>query len=383
LNSPNSIPVSTVSGQRPENEERDAQSTGKTRVMAAIETSKYTKPRRLQRGDTVAVVSSSWGGPHTFPHVFDRGLSVLANEFGLRIKEMATARMSPTDLAKQPQVRAQAINEAFADPSVSAIVASIGGNDSARILRYLDRDLIKANPKIFMGYSDTTSQNVFLHNLGLVAFNGPAVMAGFAQLENFPEASGHALAILFEPTDTYAYQPFPTWTERYHDWNDPESNGRVGELHEHDGWHWLNGSGVHEGRLFGGCVEVLEFLKGTEHWPTQEFWNDRILFLETSEEKPTIKQVRYWLFNYGMQEVFDRAAGLIVGRARDYSPTEKLEFDTMIREVVVEQFGAADLAVVTNVDFGHTDPQWILPLGVRAELDVDQRSFRLLEPAVY
>jgi muramoyltetrapeptide carboxypeptidase LdcA involved in peptidoglycan recycling len=188
--------------------------------------------------------------------------------------------------------------------------------------------------------------------------------------------------MLFEPTDTYTYQPFETWIERYHDWNDPDSNGRVGKQHEHDGWHWLNGSGIHVGRLFGGCVEVLEFLKGSEHWPTHEFWNDRILFLETSEEKPTIEQVRSWLFNYGVQEAFERASGLIVGRARDHSPTEKLEFDTMIREVVVEQFGAVDLAIVTNVDFGHTDPQWILPLGVRAELDIGRQTFRLLEPAV-
>jgi muramoyltetrapeptide carboxypeptidase LdcA involved in peptidoglycan recycling len=351
-------------------------------MMAAIETSEYVKPKRLQRGDTVAIVSSSWGGPHVYPHVFDKGLSVLTNEFGLHAKEMATARMSPTDLARQPKVRAGAINEAFADPYVSAVVASIGGNDSARILRHLDRDLIRANPKVFIGYSDTTTQNVFLHNLGLVSFNGPAILAGFAQLQNFPEATDHVRALLFEPTNTYTYQPFPTWVERYHDWNDLENNGRVGDQHEHDGWHWLNGSGVHAGRLFGGCVEVLEFLKGTEHWPTKEFWNDRILFLETSEDKPTIEQIRYWLFNYGVQEVFERSAGLIVGRARDYSPTEKVDLDHMIREVVVEQFGAADLAIVTNVDFGHTDPQWIMPLGVLAELDFDRETFRLLEPAV-
>jgi muramoyltetrapeptide carboxypeptidase LdcA involved in peptidoglycan recycling len=342
----------------------------------------FVKPARLHRGDTVAVVSSSWGGPHVFPHVFDKGLSILADVFDLRVKEMSTARMSPTDLAANPQARAEAINEAFADAEVSAIFSSIGGNDSARILRFLDRELIRANPKIFMGYSDTTTQNVFLHNLGLVSFNGPAVMAGFAQLQHFPEAINHLRAVLFEPTSSYTYEPFPNWVERYRDWNDTDNDGGVREKRAHDGWHWLNGSGIRTGRLFGGCVEVLEFLKGTEHWPTAAFWNDRILFLETSEEKPSVSQFRDWLFNYGVQGVFERAAGLIVGRARDYNSEEKLELDDMIREVVIDQFGAPDFAIVTNVDFGHTDPQWIMPLGIRAELDSGAQTFRLMESAV-
>ena len=92
--------------------------------------------------------------------------------------------------------------------------------------------------------------------------------------------------------------------------------------------------------------------------------------------------MRYWLFNYGVQGVFDKAAGLVIGRARGYSDAEKAELDAMILETVVGQFGATDLMIVSNMDFGHTDPQWILPLGIRAELDSTAGSFRLLDPAV-
>lgn len=342
----------------------------------------FVKPGRLRHGDTVALVSTSWGGPHIFPHVFEAGVAALTDRFGLQVRELATARMSPADLADDPRARANDLNAAFADPSVAAIISSIGGDDSARILPYLDAEVIRANPKILIGFSDTCTQLVFCHNLGLVTFNGPSVMAGFAQLSSFPHAEAHIRALLFDPTETYRYEPAPQWVDTYADWNDAQNSSSVGDLQRHDGWHWLNGTGVRSGRLFGGCIEVLEFLKGSRHWPDEEFWDDRILFVETSEERPTIEQVRAWLFSYGVQGVFQRASGLIVGRARGYSDADKAALDRAIVETAVGQFDASDLIIVTNMDFGHTDPQWILPLGITAQLDAQQRTFGLLEAAV-
>ncbi|MGD9701018.1 MAG: S66 peptidase family protein [Acidimicrobiia bacterium] len=342
----------------------------------------FVRPRRLQTGDVVAVVSTSWGGPHVFPHVFDAGLSTLTDRFGLRVKELPTARMAPRALAADPKARADDLNAAFADESVVAIIASIGGDDSARILPHLDVDVIRANPMILIGYSDTATQLVFCNSLGLVTFNGPCVMAGMAQMEHFPRAEAHVRAMLFEPAGTFRYEPYPEWVDTYLDWNDPANASAIGAVRPHDGWHWLNGSGICTGRLIGGCIEVLELLKGTRFWPAPDLWRDRILFLETSEDKPTIAQLRYWLFNYGIQGVFGDASALLIGRARGYSDAEKLELDQMIVDTVVGQFGATDLTIVTNMDFGHTDPQWILPLGGLAELDHEQRSFRLLEPVV-
>lgn len=342
----------------------------------------FTRPPRLRAGDTVAVLSMSWGGPAAFPHVFDAGLSTLTERLGLRVREYPTTRLPSGSPLADPLARAADLNAAFADDSIAAIVASIGGDDSALILPHLDAQVIRAHPKILLGYSDTATQLVYCHLLGLVTFNGPSVMAGLAQLPGFPAAEAHLREVLMEPAPTLTFRPYPHWVDEYADWADPANAGRVGELRPHDGWHWLNGSGVRSGRLFGGCVEVLEFLKGSRVWPTETFWNDRILFLETSEDLPTVEQVRYWLFNYGVQGVFERASGLLVGRARGYSEAQKAALDAMIVDTVVGQFGATDLTVVTNMDFGHTDPQWILPLGVLAELDTDAGSFRLLEPAV-
>lgn len=213
-------------------------------------------------------------------------------------------------------------------------------------------------------------------------FNGPAVMAGFAQSSRFPTFEQHVRAILFEPTATYDYIPYPCWVDSYVDWNRADDPTAVGELRPGADWRFLSGHGPVSGPLVGGCVEVLEFLKGSRYWPAEEWWTDRSLFLETSEDEPTVEQVRYWLFNYGVQGVFERLSGLIVGRPRGYTDDQKQALDDAIHSVVVEEFGATHVAIATNLDFGHTDPQWILPLRVVAELHPDARTFRLLEPAV-
>jgi muramoyltetrapeptide carboxypeptidase LdcA involved in peptidoglycan recycling len=340
------------------------------------------KPPRLKRGDTVAVASTSWGGPSVFPHIFDLGLDVLRRVFGLEVLEMPTARLAPLELGANPRRRADDLNAAFADPSIRAIIMSIGGVDSVRILEHLDPSLAVANPKILLGFSDSATQLTFYNQAGLVTFNGPSVMAGFAQLEQFDGAVDCVRALLFEPSPTFDYQPFVDWTDRYQDWGEPSNAGEVGERRPHDGWRWLQGSGRVEGRLFGGCAEVLEMMKGTRFWPAPEFWSDRLLFLETSEDKPSPETVGYWLRNYGVQGIFDRVTGVLIGRARGYSDAEKAELDEVVVRVVAREFGAASLPIVTNLDFGHTDPQWILPLGIRAEIDVDRLTLRLLEPAV-
>ena len=83
-----------------------------------------------------------------------------------------------------------------------------------------------------------------------------------------------------------------------------------------------------------------------------------------------------------MQGAFEAVSGILIGRARGYTDAEKAELDETVRHVVAGEFGKTALPIVSNLDFGHTDPQWILPLGVRAEIDVEARTLRLLEPAV-
>lgn len=346
---------------------------------------KVVIPQRLYSGDTVALLSPSWGGPSCFPNVYALGVKNLREQFGLQVREFATARMEAHELYRNPRRRAEDINAAFADTEVRAIIASIGGDDSVRILPYLDERVIRDNPKILMGYSDTTTLLTYLnHHLGLVTFNGPSVMAGFAQMRHLPYAFGdHIRHLLLEPAENYAYQPYNGWTNEYTDWNTAGYDGETKPLQKNtEGWQWLQGEGVAQGRLFGGCIEVLEFMKSTRFWPAPEFWQGCILFLETSEEKPSVSQVKYMLRNYGMQGVFEQITALLIGRARDYTVEEKQALYKQVVGVIAGEFGRPDLPIVANLDFGHTDPQFILPNGIAAEVDCGRKIFRLLEPAV-
>lgn len=339
------------------------------------------KPQRLKRSDTVAVLSPSAGLPYQFPHVYQHGLKQLQERFGLLVKEMPTAMLAPDALYKDPKQRAEDINRAFADPNVQAIIVSIGGDDSVRILEYLDLDLILSHPKIIMGYSDATTFLTYLNQQGLVTFNGPAIMAGFSQLESLPNRfTEHIRTILMDTFETYTYQAYGVYTERYQDFSDPTNVGKVETLKDEKiGQQWLQGTGKTNGYLFGGCIEVLEFLKGTRYWPAPDFWNDKILFFETSEEVPSVSSVKYFLRNYGTQGILQRVRGILFGRARDYTDEDKTELIEMIRAMLTIEFDCSELPVVANLDFGHTDPQWIMPNGILCEIDCETQTIRLLE----
>jgi muramoyltetrapeptide carboxypeptidase LdcA involved in peptidoglycan recycling len=315
-----------------------------------------------------------------FPHVFDHGLAVLRG-WGLETVEMATTRTSPERLAADPRARADDLNAAFADPSIRAIFASIGGDDSIRLLPYLDGATIGANPKILMGYSDTTTLLAAVRQIGIVTFHGPSVMAGIAQMGALPGSyREHVRSMLFESDESHLYVPEDKFVEGYPDWTDPTLVGLANEPQTDDGWHIVQGGGPVTGELFGGCLEVLDWIRGTPAWPVGEEWAGRLLFVEPSEERPTPTQVQRILRSFGVVGVFDRIVGILVGRARDQSAHEKAALESTVRAVVTEEFGRPDLPIVANVAFGHTDPQWVLPLGVRAELDIEARTLCLVEP---
>lgn len=337
------------------------------------------KPRKLKQGDSIAIVSPSWGGPSIFPHIYENGLKVL-QEWGLKIKEFPTARMDAAFTRANPQVRAKDINDAFVDPEIKAVFASIGGDDSVRILPFLNKKVIVENPKILMGYSDTSTLHVFANLQGLITFYGPSIMAGFSQMESLPENfKSHVREMLFEPKESYAYQPYRKYCDGYPDWTNKENTGKVKPMKSDNGWHWLQGSGKVQGELFGGCIETLEMIKASDFWPPKDFWKGKIFFLETSEGKPSIHYIDHVLRNYGMLGVFDKISGLIFSRARDYSDDEKKKLEDKIVSIVAKEFGKSDLPIVANFEIGHTDPQLVLPLGVKAEIDCSRKKIRLIE----
>ena len=340
-----------------------------------------TKPRALRAGDTVAIVSLSAGLSAAVPHRHEAGVRQLAETFGLRAVDAPNARRDNAFLRANPKARADDLHWALTNDGVAGVVTSIGGDDSIRTVRYLDLDLISANPKVFMGFSDSTVQHLVNRAAGIVSFYGPSLLAGFAEncgIHPFVEASVRQAVCTAEPFDLRAAAE---WTDEMIDWRDPSLADRRRRWWPNPGWAWLQGEQAVEGDLIGGCFESLEMAKGTSIWPADEAWDGAIFALELSEEAPAPNTVGYGLQNYAASGVLARIGALLLSRPENYSLQRTFQLWDTVQRVLAES-GRADLLVVANLDYGHSSPMGVLPLGCRARVDPQTRTIRVLEAAV-
>lgn len=337
------------------------------------------KPRKLNPGDKVATVSPSWGGPSIFPQRYQIGIQQLQKEFNLQVVEMSNTLKDATWLMRNPKARADDLMQAFADSSIKGIFATIGGEDSIRLLPYIDFNVIRNNPKIFMGYSDTTIGHLMCYKAGLVSFYGPSILAEFAENGGIlPYITQSLRQTIFSRAIIGEIKPSTAWTVERLDWGNPENQNIKRKLSPSTGWKFLQGSGIHRGHLIGGCIEVFDWTRGTELFPTQ--WQDAILFLETSEDVPPPEFVKDTLRIYAAMGILSQLAGILFGRPYDHED-KFAAYDRAILQVVREEEGLTDLPIITNMDFGHTSPMFVLPYGLQAEIDCDNQRFSIIENA--
>jgi len=343
------------------------------------------RPKRLKPGDRVAAVSLSWGGPGAIPIRYDAGRRQLEETLGLHVVATPHALREPEWLAAHPEARAADLMEAFADPSIAGIVSTVGGDESIRLLPHLDIDVIAAHPKVFIGYSDTTVSHLACFKAGLTSFYGPAVMAGFGENGGiFPYTIDAMRRACFTSAPIGQLKPADGWTVERLEWSDPANQQRRRTMHPSMPWRFLQGTTVGEGPLFGGCIEVLDWLRGTPVWPDASRLNGAVLFLETSEEAPSPGAVARMLRNCASMGVLRNLSALLFGRPGGPTlPIERFDdYDRSILHVVATEEGLRDLPIVTCMDFGHTDPMFVLPYGIRARVDPVARSFTIVEAAV-
>lgn len=343
------------------------------------------KPAKLNPGDKVATVTSSWGGPATVPDRYAAGKRQLEAEFGVQVVEMAHT-LKPADwVYANPQARAEDLMAAFADPTIKGIISTIGGDDSIRMLPYIDLEIIRANPKVYVGYSDSTITHMLCHKAGLVSFYGPAILSGFAESGGmFPYMVNAVRQTLFSAEPPGHIPPNKDgWTVEKTAWEDPEYQNKRRTLTPSSGWRWLQGNGVRRGRLIGGCIEVLDWLRGTTLWPDAHHWDGAILFLEASEDMPSPDLVKYYLRTFAALGILPKLSAILYARpGGQMDPAQFVEYDRVLQQVVAQEEGLTDLPIVTHMDFGHTDPMMVLPLGVMAEVDCEQQRFSILESGV-
>jgi muramoyltetrapeptide carboxypeptidase len=332
-----------------------------------------TKPRRVRPGDTVAVVSPSFGAVGRWPHRVQNATTYLES-LGLKVLLMPNASRSDGWISGPPQARVDDLHEAFSDDNVAVVLAGIGGNHSNQLLPLLDYDLIAAHPKVFQGYSDITVLHwaVAKHS-GLSTFYGPALVP---ELGEFPQVLAYTdryLRSAWFGAEPINYEPSETWTDELLDWNTQADLTRPRELRNGDGWTTIR-QGTVSGPLFGGCLESLCWhVKGSPAWLDL---TGAILFLEMSEEAPSPAHVDGYLTDLEQLGVFEAASALAFARPYGYTDEDA----KVLWDVVARRTEVAGLPVLANVEAGHTDPMITLPLGVRAELDATHKKFRLLEP---
>ncbi|MBS0625176.1 MAG: LD-carboxypeptidase [Verrucomicrobia bacterium] len=338
----------------------------------------FRQPSALKPNDKVAVVSPSSGMPFLFPWVYEQGLDRLKQVFQLEPIEYLTTRQSPEYLSKNPKARAEDINRAFADPCIKGIIATIGGNDQIRILPYLDQKIIRANPKIFMGYSDCTNLHLLLWNLGIISYYGGAIMTQFAMGGGMQEYTVNSIRkAIFEP---FIGQVFAAseYSDADLDWGDKQNLSKKRPMYPSQGWIWHNDKhSIIQGRLWGGCLEVLDLhLSVKRYLPDLAQLNDAILFIETSEEMPSEGFVYRFIAALAELHMLEKFQAILMAYPKaqfcDKAPAEGREAFIINQQKAVKsalQDYDVDIPVIFNMNFGHTDPQIIIPNGGHVKIN--------------
>jgi muramoyltetrapeptide carboxypeptidase LdcA involved in peptidoglycan recycling len=327
----------------------------------------FVRLPKLSKGDKVAVISPSAGLPAIFPWVQNLGLERLRDVFGLTPIEYPTTRIMGAPLAD----RARDVMAAFADPANKAVFTSIGGDDQIKLIKHLDPHVFLDNPKPFFGYSDNTHLHNYLWNLGIPSYYGSAVMTQLAFQGEMNEITINSLDHALFEAGAYELEVSDQYCDIGLDWSVQENLKKTRTMEPNDGLIW-DGNTDAEGILWGGCIESLIVQSTTgKYLPETEDLEGTILFIETAEDIPDHWIVDYLLTGFGERGWFDKFQAVLVGRPKAWEfdkqndTDTKAEYRKLQREMVLKTVReySKHIPVVQNVDFGHTDPQVVLPMG--------------------
>lgn len=347
----------------------------------------WTLPPALEAGDRVAVVAPSSGAAAQFTHVRDLGLRRLRERFDLEPVLFPTATKGDEYLRDNPAERARDVERAFADPDIRGVVATIGGDDQVRVLRHLDTAVLREHPTRFFGMSDNTNLALALFREGVVSFYGGQLLNEVATPQ-LPEYTERYLRRALFGDALGSYEQSDAWTDEPADWEDPSYPSGAREYTPNEGLRW-SGEGSVEGRLWGGCLDVLLWALAADRVvPPLERLEGAVLLVETDEELPDADDVRRALTCLGERGVLERVGAVLVGRPATRShlsepPADERErYRERQRETVLEWVRRYNESapVVTGLDVGHTTPVAPLPIGGRVRVDADAERIEFPGP---
>lgn len=336
-------------------------------------------PGKLQKGNLISIISPSAGLGELFPHRVKDGVCAL-ERMGFRVKLEKNALGRKGWVSGTIEERVDDLHSAFSDPEVRCIMASIGGDHSNQLLKHLDFNLIRENPKIFIGYSDMSVLHyAFYSKSGLRTFYGPCLISEFGE---YPDVLDYTKESFMKTLVDGSYGEIlasEEWTDDFLDWFNKDNHTKKRVLHPSSGYEWWK-EGCAEGKILGGCIPSINHTLGTEYWVEPQ---GALFFIDIPEGGPgkpmDLAVLDSFLADLDNSRVFEDISGLIIGRPYRFS--EELHFE--LKELILKYVGSYNYPILYDANIGHCAPSITLPFGVLAEIDSSKNLFRTKESWAY
>lgn len=309
------------------------------------------KSKMLKKGDTIGVISPS--SPSYNKSSLWRGVEALEN-WGFKVVVGKNVDKKNGFFAGTDEERAEDFNEMFRRDDIDGVMVTRGGYGAARILKYLDFDMIKSNPKLFLGFSDITTFHLAINKLtGLVTFHGPGMCNFFDEyLTDYTR----------EYLNKAVFSPEP-----------------VGEVKMADPKKYLHaiGHGAAEGTIIGGNLSIICSTLGT---PYEIETDGKILFFEDLDTEP-------WIMDHMMAHLSNagklkNVKGIVIGecvRCEPRAHEPNYYVDTSLEDIFDEYLTPLGVPVLYGFPLGHTYDMATVPIGVNVRVDADNKKFTILE----
>lgn len=338
----------------------------------------------------IGIVSLSSGilGEDFVAHEVKIGIERL-KKYGIEVEFLPNSKKGIEFIKNNPEARAKDLIKAFEDDSIDMILCAIGGDDTYRLLPYLfeNNELEKvAKQKIFLGFSDTTMNHFMLNKVGIKTFYGQAFLPDVCELSNeMLPYSKHFFEELINNGRIKEIYPSDVWYNEREDFSE-KSIGISMEEHQNRGFELLRGNAKFEGQILGGCLEtIFDIFDNSRYedtvylcqkynlFPSLNEWENKILLLETSEERPKPELFRKMILKLQEYGIFDVISGLIVGKPQNE------EYYDEYKQILLDEIRNKNLSIVYNINIGHSTPRCIIPFGVNAKVDIERQIIEFKE----
>ena len=335
-------------------------------------------PKKLNHGDKIATVSLSWGiaGEPDARWRYDLAVKRMKEIFGLECVAAPNSMRGEKYLKENAEARAEDLMWAFSQTDIRGIVANIGGNDSIRLFPYIDCDIIRNNPKVFIGYSDIMNVHLMCLNAGLSTFYGANLLPSFGEPHGIPKYTADNFKKTF--FDIKPIGVIDSSSSFSCDSHNYKNKSAIYTYRSCGKYERLQGHGVVRGQLLGGHTGIKELDQASLFTPFEANGNI-ILFIEDMVEYTTPDTFYEFFIWLGKKGVMRNVTGMIIGRFNEYPKNNDYK-NALLR--AMNDLDLTCLPILFNMPFGHTSPICALPYGVMAKIDCDNVLFSILESGV-